>query len=163
IVNTLAARLSYASALLEAVAAKKVPAADVTADVVRNLRNLRNADLDKRIGEVWGSVRTTPADRIAMIKRYRGMLTATPKTPPDRSLGRALFNKTCAQCHILFGTGGKVGPELTGSNRANLDYLLENILDPSAIIPKEYAATLLTLTSGRQVTGIIRGETPKTL
>jgi putative heme-binding domain-containing protein len=159
IVNTLAARLSYGKALLEAVAAKKVPAADVTADVVRNLRNLRNADLDKRIGEVWGSVRTTPADRVAMIKRYRGMLIATPKTPPDLSLGRALFNKTCAQCHTLFGTGGKVGPELTGSNRANLDYLLENILDPSAIIPKEYAATLLTLTSGRQITGIVRGET----
>jgi putative heme-binding domain-containing protein len=95
-----------------------------------------------------------------MIKRYRAMLTTKPATSPDLSLGRALFNKTCAQCHTLFGTGGKVGPELTGSNRANLDYLLENILDPSAIIPKEYAATLITLLSGRQITGIVRAETP---
>ena len=46
-----------------------------------------------------------------------------------------------SQCHTLFGIGGKVGPDITGSNRANLDYLLENILDPSAVIPKEYAAT----------------------
>ena len=60
--------------------------------------------------------------------------------PADLSLGRALFAKTCAKCHTLFGVGGKVGPDITGSNRANLDYLLENILDPSAVIPKEYAA-----------------------
>ena len=62
------------------------------------------------------------------------------RTPPDLSLGRALFVKTCAQCHTLYGTGGKVGPDITGSNRPNLDYLLENILDPSAVIPNDYKA-----------------------
>ena len=163
IVNTLAARAAYGKALLDAVAMKKVPVADVSADVVRQLKNLRDAALDKRIGEVWGIVRTTPAERVAMIKRYRAMLTSSPKTPPDASLGRALFTKTCAQCHTLFGTGGKVGPEITGSNRANLDYLLENILDPSAVIPKEYAVTVITLLNGRVITGIVRGETPAAL
>ena len=52
-----------------------------------------------------------------------------------------MFAKTCQQCHTLYGVGGKVGPDITGSNRANLDYLLENILDPSAVIPNEYKAT----------------------
>ena len=99
---------------------------------MRNL--LRSADLDKRIGEVkWGIVRSTPADRVKRSSQ-RTLSNACwgtpPKTPPDLALGRALFNKTCVQCHILFGSGGKVGPELTGSNRTNLDYLLENILDP---------------------------------
>ena len=56
--------------------------------------------------------------------------------------------------------GGKIGPDLTGSNRANLDYLLENMLDPSAVIPKEYAVTLFELNSGRFVTGILKEETP---
>jgi putative heme-binding domain-containing protein len=78
-------------------------------------------------------------------------------------LGRALFAKTCQQCHTLFGVGGKVGPDITGSNRTNLDYLLENILDPSAVIPKEYAATVLNLKNGRVITGIVRGETPAAL
>jgi hypothetical protein len=40
---------------------------------------------------------------------------------------------------------------------------LENILDPSAVIPKEYAATVLTLKNGRGITGIVRGETPAAL
>ncbi len=156
---TLAARAAYGKALLDAVAAKKVPATDVSADLVRQLRNLRDKDLDRRIAEVWGVVRTTPADRLKLIGRYRQMLTAAAPVP-DLALGRALFVKTCAQCHTLFGSGGKVGPDITGSNRPNLDYLLENILDPSAVIPKEYAATVVELKNGRVVTGIIRGETP---
>jgi putative heme-binding domain-containing protein len=163
IVATLAARVAYGKALLEAVAVKKVPAGDISADVVRQLRNLRDDTLDKRIGEVWGIVRTTPAERLATIKRFRTMLTSKPKAISDPSLGRAIYNKTCGQCHVLFGAGGKVGPELTGSNRVNLDYLLENIFDPSAVIPKEYAATLITLLSGRVVTGIVRSETPVAL
>src|SRR5581483_8748022 len=83
--------------------------------------------------------------------------------PPDAALGRAVFAKTCAQCHTLFGTGGNNGPELTGSNRANLDYLLENILDPSAVIPKEYAVTRLELKDGRVITGIVKSETAQAL
>src|SRR5262249_34300924 len=45
----------------------------------------------------------------------------------------------------------------------SLDYLLENILDPSAVIPKEYAATTLTLHSARVITGIVKGETKTTV
>jgi putative heme-binding domain-containing protein len=162
VVNTLASRATYAKALMDAVAAKKVPAGEVPADLVRQLRNLGDKALDKRIAEVWGTVRTTPADRVKLISRYKKMLTK--KGPdPDVHLGRAIFNKTCANCHVLFGVGGKVGPEITGANRASLDYLLENVLDPSAIIPKEYAVTELRLESGRVVTGIIKAETPAAL
>src|SRR5439155_9646435 len=118
----------YGKALMEAVAAKKVPANEVPAEVVRQLRNLNDADLDKRIGEVWGIVRTTPADRVKLIGEMRTKLNKQPMTPPDLSLGRAVFAKTCMQCHTLYGVGGKVGPDITGSNRANLDYLLENVL-----------------------------------
>jgi putative heme-binding domain-containing protein len=92
--------------------------------------------------------------------KYRRLLSISTSTAPDLSLGRAIYAKTCAQCHALFGAGGKVGPDLTGSNRANLDYLLENILDPSAVIPKEYAVTLIELNNGRVVTGIVREQTP---
>jgi putative membrane-bound dehydrogenase-like protein len=161
--GTLASRPAYGKALLEAVAARKVPAGDVSAELVRQLRNLKDKALDKRIAEVWGIVRTTPADRAKMIAYYRTLLKARPPAAPDPELGRAIFAKVCAQCHTLFGTGGKVGPDITGANRASLDYLLENILDPSAVIPKEYAVTVLTLTSGRTITGIVRGETPVAL
>jgi putative heme-binding domain-containing protein len=108
-------------------------------------------------------VRGSAADRKALMAEYKKMLTAPPKTPPDLAQGRAIFAKTCAQCHTLFGVGAKVGPDLTGSNRANLDYLLENIIDPSAVIPKEYTATVVEMKDGRVLTGIIRADTPVAL
>jgi hypothetical protein len=42
------------------------------------------------------------------------------------SRGRALFQRTCQKCHKLFGEGETVGPDLTGTNRISLDYLLNN-------------------------------------
>jgi len=159
--GTLASRVGYAKELLEAVAVKKIASADLSADVIRQLRNLNNTDLAKRIAEVWGVVRYTPADRAKVIAQARQSL-AIPGAG-DIAMGRAVFVKTCAQCHLLFGTGGKVGPDITGANRQSLDYLLENIFDPSAVIPKEYAATVIELNDGRLLTGIIKGETDATL
>jgi putative membrane-bound dehydrogenase-like protein len=159
--NTLASRASYGQALMDAVAAKKVSANDVSAEIVRQLRNLKDKALDQRVAEVWGIVRATPADRAKQIIEWRRFLSNPAKT--DLSIGRAIFAKTCQQCHTLFGVGGQVGPDITGANRSSLDYLLENILDPSAVIVKEYTTTVLELKNGRVITGIVRGETPAAL
>jgi putative membrane-bound dehydrogenase-like protein len=158
--NTLASRSNYAKALLDAIAAKKIASKDVSADIVRQLRNLKDQAVTKRINDVWGVVRDSADERKKQMADYKKMLTTAPATPPDLAKGRELFNKSCAQCHTLYGVGGKVGPDLTGSNRANLDYLLENIIDPSAVIPKEYSATIIELKNGRTITGIVRAETP---
>ncbi len=74
-----------------------------------------------------------PRTRRKLIAATKAKLTSRPRQAPDPSLGRAVFAKTCQQCHTLFGVGRKVGPELTGSNRADLDYLLSNVLDPAAL------------------------------
>ena len=155
---TLSSRATYAKALLEAIAEKRVPSADLTADVVRQMRNLRDPAIEARLAEVWGTVRDTPEEKAKLIARYKKLLgKKSTKTPPaDVELGRAVFAKTCQQCHKLFGTGGNVGPELTGSNRADLDYLLSNVLDPSSLIAKDYRATTIATTDGRIVTGIVR-------
>lgn len=161
--NTLAARASYASALLDAIADKKVATGDVSADLIRQLRNLKDQKLLQRVADVWGAVRDTSADAAERIKTYKKMLTAAPPEPPDLALGRAMFVKTCQQCHMLFGQGGKVGPELTGSNRADLDYLLSNMLDPSALIAKDYMSTVIATTDGRSLVGIVRDEDANSL
>ena len=157
--GTLAARAPYARALLDAVAAKKIAAGDVPVDLVRQMRNLQDKALDDQLAAVWGQVRTSPADRLKQIADLKRRLNASTTTAPDLALGRAVFAKTCQQCHMLFGLGGKVGPDITGANRSNLDYLLENIVDPSAVIPKEYAASVVALKSGRVLTGIVRNDT----
>jgi putative membrane-bound dehydrogenase-like protein len=164
-VAALAGRAKYAHALLDAVAARKLPAADVPAESVRQLRNLGDPTLDAKVAAVWGTVRESPAERKQLIAAWTAKLGGNITAPPPAMLshGRAVFARVCQQCHTLYGVGGKVGPDITGANRADLGYLLENIFDPSAVIPKDYAATKLDLADGRVVTGIVKEETPRTL
>jgi putative heme-binding domain-containing protein len=56
---------------------------------------------------------------------------------------------------MLYGIGGKVGPDITGSNRSDLDYLLHNILDPNAEIPNDYRTWNLDTKDDRSVSGIL--------
>ncbi len=69
-----------------------------------------------------------------------------------------MFAKTCAACHTLFDAGGKIGPELTGSQRNNLDYVLSNVLDPSAVLAKDYQMHQIVTNDGRVLSGIVKGE-----
>ncbi len=156
--NTLAARATYAKAMLAAVGEKRVPPADLSADLIRQLKNHKDSEVDAAIGRVWGTARETPSDRMKIIADTKAKLLAKPAQGPDINLGRSVFAKTCQQCHVLFGTGGTVGPELTGSNRGDLDYLLTNVYDPSALIGKDYLAHVVATRDGRVLTGIIRSE-----
>ncbi|MFO0948173.1 MAG: PVC-type heme-binding CxxCH protein [Planctomycetota bacterium] len=154
---TLASRVGSAKALLQAVAKKQVASTDLSADLVRQLRNLEDDDLQKLITDSWGLVRESPEEKKKQIEEYKA-LVQSKKEGVDIALGRAVFAKTCAQCHKLFDAGGNVGPELTGSNRANLDYLLSNVLDPSAVMAKDYQPTVIATTDGRVITGIVKEQ-----
>jgi putative heme-binding domain-containing protein len=58
----------------------------------------------------------------------------------------------------LFGEGGKIGPDITGAQRTNLDYLLENLVDPSAAVAKDYQMETIATTGGRTITGLVVEE-----
>jgi putative heme-binding domain-containing protein len=75
--------------------------------------------------------------------------------------GRSVFGRTCATCHRMYGEGGTLGPDITGSNRANLDYLLANVLDPNADVPDAYKMVLVTTRDGRSLAGTVVSETDR--
>jgi putative heme-binding domain-containing protein len=159
--NTLASRLTYATQLLTSVSSQKIPSKDLTADLVRQLRNLKNASIDEQVAKVWGVARESGADKKAEIEKYRRIYRAGGSTPGEASRGRAVFARTCQQCHTLFDTGGKVGPDLTGSARADLDYILQNMVDPNAVIPNEYRSSTIETKDERVITGIIKAQDEK--
>jgi len=158
--NTLAARPEYAVAALDAVTRQEVPASDFSAEILRQLRSHEDQRVQDAMAKIWGAVRDTPEDKADLIAHLKELLTApgSSASVADPFLGRAMFDKTCKQCHTLFGAGAKVGPELTGSNRADLDYLLSNIVDPSAVIGKAYQVQVFELEDGRVVNGIVSNE-----
>lgn len=151
--NTLAARVPFAQALLAAIASGKVPRSDLMADVVRQLRNLKDADVNTQLEKIWGVARESGEDKLKEISKYKAMIASGSAGDPPR--GRAVFSRTCLQCHTMFGEGGKIGPDITGSNRADLDYLLQNILDPNAVIPNDYRSSTLETKDDRSITGIV--------
>ncbi len=157
-ISVLASRAAWALALLDAVEEKAIPRSDLSAFHVQQLQSLKNPHVAQRVAKVWGAARPNAADRIALIARYKKQLTDDALAAADRSRGRAVFAKTCAACHTLFDAGGKIGPELTGSQRTNLDYVLSNVLDPSAVLARDYQMTLIQTTDGRVINGIVKTE-----
>ena len=160
---TLAARAAYGSQLLKTIAEKQIPATDLSADLVRQLSNLHDPSIDKLLADIWGQVRPTAADKAKLIADHRKLLEDDPEIEPDPQLGRAVFAKTCQQCHKLYGVGDTIGPDLTGSNRSDVEYLLSNVFDPSGLIAKEYHSTLVITDDGRVITGIVTAEDDKAL
>ncbi len=99
--------------MLKAIESKKIASTDLSADLVRQLQFLNSDEVSKLLESTWGRARATPAEKTKLIEEYRALVESKKEAKPDLSLGRAVYAKTCQQCHQLFGTGGKVGPDLT--------------------------------------------------
>jgi putative membrane-bound dehydrogenase-like protein len=158
-IATLSSRVSYVLALLDAIERKQIPRTDLSTFTVRSLARLENEQVNARLTEVWGAIRETSADKAAEVEKYRQQLRPEVLKLADLQHGRQVFAKTCGVCHTLFSSGKNIGPDLTGSNRANLDYILENVLDPSAVVGKDYQMTVVQTADGRSISGILKSET----
>jgi putative heme-binding domain-containing protein len=162
-INTLSFRPALARHLMKAVKENKIPKRDLTAYTVRQLRTLNDKEIEAWTHEVWGVAKTSNEQKVAEIERYKKILTPEALKTGDASAGRAIYAKTCMQCHTLFGEGAKIGPDLTGSNRADIDYLLVNIIDPSAVIAQDYMVSVIYMTDGDAFSGIVTKQDDQTL
>lgn len=156
--QTLASRVGWASELLNAVEQGLIPASEITALTARQLRSFGDKEINSRLAKAWGNVRETPSDRKKQIDRLGRLLSEDVLSRADLANGKALFTKHCANCHRFFGEGGAVGPDITGAQRTNLGYLLENIVDPSASVAKEFHMQMFRTTDGRVINGLVESE-----
>ena len=162
-ISTLVSRPNYAKELLNALGAEQVSRREVSAFHARQILSFNNDDLTQQLAKVWGEVRTSNAEKQKLTAAWKAKLIPIRMKDADPSNGRALFNKTCSNCHVLFGIGKSAGPDLTGGNRRNLDYLLENILDPSATVAADFRMTVFEMKDGRVINGVVVEKTEKTL
>ncbi|MCI0681695.1 MAG: c-type cytochrome [Gemmataceae bacterium] len=84
----------------------------------------------------------------------------------DAERGRDIFlNRTelsCVRCHKVNGTGGEVGPDLTGiGKKFPRPYLLEALVDPNRQIAKGFDTVVLNLANGQLKSGILKSEDGK--
>jgi putative heme-binding domain-containing protein len=162
-ISTLVARPSSAKELLAAVGSGKVARGELSAFHARQILSFNDDALTRQLARVWGEVRSTTAEKQQLAAHWKAALSADRLAAANRSEGRAVFQKSCANCHVLFGSGKTVGPDLTGGNRRNLDYLLENLLDPSATVAADFRMTVFAMQDGRVISGVVVESTEKTL
>ncbi len=159
--RVLASRVVWSQQLLAEVAEYRIKPAAITLDVVQQMRLHDDPELHALLDKFWGKTRNSPEEKLAEISRLRSLITSSK--PRDAVSGKSLFTKHCAACHTLFNEGGKTGPNLTGYERSNLEFLLLAVADPSAAIREEFTQFQIATIDGRVLTGLLEEQTPNTL
>jgi len=162
-INTLVARELWAAKLLEAIESNKIPTAVINSSHARQIGNFENEKLTARLTKLWGRVEATSAEREEQISQLRNQLTPDFLSEANFERGQTLFEKNCGSCHVMHGKGGRIGPDLTGSDRRNLSYLLENIIAPSSVVAQTFQTSIILLEDGRLLAGVVTEQNKRTL
>lgn len=157
-VQTLSSRTGYGNILMGEIKANRIPKREVPANVARQLLRV----IGSGFIEVWGPIETVASDEVAY-ERYRKMLSPEALAKADVKRGKTLFQQTCGSCHKMYGEGGVMGPDLTGSNRRDADYILLNVLEPSSEIQDDYRMVVINTRDGRTYSGNVVGEDQRQL
>ncbi len=112
------------------------------------------ADLYKRVvGKALGDKRPDPKDTAAWLKYLEGK--------GDPEAGRRVFEHPklagCFKCHQVEGRGANIGPDLSLIGRTERKWIVESILQPSAVIAPHYQAWKIETTDSRTLTGLLIG------
>ena len=159
--STMASRLTYATELMAAIDNQSVDAELLSADVVRQLRAHNDPKINRQLERFWGISRSSSVAKLDEIKKYKRIVEMGNSDLINLSNGRVMFNRVCASCHKLYGEGGELGPDLTGSDRKNLHYVLSNVIDPNAEIPNDYRTAIIRMKDNRVLIGVVRSREPK--
>lgn len=158
--DTLSKRKGWAVQLLKAVDAGDIPRTDIQFHLLGRMRLHDSDEIEKLVFKHWGFIRASASDIRKQTQRVREVLAAGEG---DAAKGRVLFAASCANCHKLHDQGKDIGPDLTGYERDNLEFMLLSIIDPSAAIREEYINYIAETIDGRIITGFLLEQTLKTV
>src|SRR2546428_489859 len=77
----------------------------------------------------------------------------------DAEAGKRFFhgNGNCASCHMVFGGGRALGPDLSNAgNEMTVDDIRESLLSPSAHIAPGHELATVRLRDGRTIRGFVK-------
>lgn len=158
-VQSLSSRPAYGRLLANAIKNGDIPKKEIPAYIAVQLRRV----VGNGFVEIWGPIDEVSSDKKAEYAKYQRLLTAGAVASADVQMGKGVYMRTCGVCHQMYGEGGIIGPDLTGSNRTNTTYLLGNILEPSSEIQDDYKLVVVTTQDGRTYSGNIIAETDQQL
>ncbi len=138
----------------------------VALSVATQLPNQGVSDLQRSLGQ-------HPAEEVReVIRVLSGSDQDTDKQALKESVlalegrserGQAMFQESCAICHVLNGEGNAIGPDLATLTNPSPAFLLEAILDPNAAVEDKYLAYTAETHDGASTIGLLEGESGMSL
>ncbi len=157
--SVLASRPNWSLQLVHAVEASRIQPKELSTDLLRQMIRHNDPELTASIQKHWGRLQPqSSAEKISTVNQLKLVLNPSGTTlrfKGDPAEGKRLFTQSCATCHKLFGSGNVLGPDLTGAERKNVDWLLSQIVDPSGFIRPEYVNHNVDMKDGRAFSGLI--------
>lgn len=150
----LAGSTAGADALVDAVAAGRVPA-DVLLDPSVKASLARTKPDDSRIAALVASLR--PADQRLQAQIDR-RLHDYRQGPADAVRGRAVFAARCGACHDAQAQGEKLAPGLGGVGLRGVERLCEDIVAPNRNVDHVFRMSVVECEDGRVFTGLARRD-----
>jgi putative membrane-bound dehydrogenase-like protein len=153
--NTLLRRGPWATAVLDQLDAGNLVPKDLDGGQWQTLRNNPDRDLAARARTLAEKKGKLSADREAVMKQF---LPAAKKAG-DVKRGQELYAQNCGVCHLFYGAGGKVGPDLSGIGVRAKDEILAEILDPNRSVEANYVLWTVETKAGETFSGRLDTET----
>ena len=146
------------SVLLDAVASRGISASALGASRWRRLTAHRNPAIRQRAEALYNAEETGTAMQV-----YQRKLPDVLAHTGDPARGAAPFTRYCVACHTFNGTGGVVGPDLSGIRNQPADALLLHIVFPDYEITPGYEAYTVQIGDGRTIVGRLESEAPNSV
>lgn len=154
VATVLTSTAERANVLLDAITAGEFDAGALPQSTRQLLQQHPNSKVQRRAADAFVSSALSKRDDV--VQEYRRSL----ELRGDVARGWALFERHCAVCHKLGGTGHEVGPNLAAIKTRGAEFILLNVLDPSREVNPQYVNYTLVTTNGEVKTGMIASESP---
>jgi putative membrane-bound dehydrogenase-like protein len=157
--DVLSSRVPWSVAVLDAIAGESLPKEKLSAYHARRMAALGDAALNERLEREWGRLGQSSEERQAEIAALVAAYQQAPLWAYNDGAGAAHFKKLCATCHQPENPSQTFAPRLAGTGAKGVGYIVENILDPSAVVGRDYQARLIITSDGQVLSGLIESET----
>jgi putative heme-binding domain-containing protein len=161
--EVLSSRVAWAGKVLDSIATGDLKKKQLTAYHVRQMTNLANAGLNSRLSKEWGVLKQSSAERRADIAAMVEVYTSAPLWAYSAGNGSIHFKKLCTACHQPNQQDESLGPKLAGTRSKGIGYLVENLIDPNAVIGRDFQARIIVTLDGRVINGLVEKETKSAL
>jgi putative heme-binding domain-containing protein len=158
VLTTLFSEERLVSVLLDAVARRDISASALGASRWRRLTAHRNTSIRQRAEALY-----TAADAGSAMQIYERKLPDVLSRSGNPTRGAVAFTTYCSACHTFNGSGGHVGPDLSGIRNQPADALLLHVIVPDYEITPGYEAYAVQTRDERTIFGRLESEAPNSM